>query len=184
MKIQRKILSSQHMDLVINRLCRELIENHNNFEDTVLIGVQPRGTLLGKRISRCIKEILNLHSLKLGLLDISFFRDDFRRREDPIEPQSIDVDFSIESKKVVLIDDVLYTGRSIRAAIEALMALGRPKKIELLILIDRKFSRDLPIQPNYVGSTINIIDSEKVIVEWKELNGRDQVVLKKHNHEA
>ncbi len=167
------------MHLVINRLCRELIENHNNFEDTVLIGVQPRGALLGKRISRCIKDILNLPSLKLGLLDISFFRDDFRRREDPIEPQSIDVDFSIESKKVVLIDDVLYTGRSVRAAIDALMALGRPSKIELLILIDRKFSRDLPIQPNYVGSTINIIDSEKVFVEWKEINGRDQVIMKK-----
>ena len=167
------------MNLVINRLCRELIENHNNFEDTVLIGVQPRGALLGQRISRCIKDILNLQSLKFGLLDISFFRDDFRRREDPIEPQSIDVDFSIESKKVVLIDDVLYTGRSVRAAIEALMALGRPNKIELLILIDRKFSRDLPIQPNYVGSTINIIDSEKVLVEWKEINGRDQVIMKK-----
>ena len=167
------------MNLVINRLCRELIENHNNFEDTVLIGVQPRGALLGQRISRCIKDILNLQSLKFGLLDISFFRDDFRRREDPIEPQSIDVDFSIESKKVVLIDDVLYTGRSVRAAIEALMALGRPNKIELLILIDRRFSRDLPIQPNYVGSTINIIDSEKVLVEWKEINGRDQVIMKK-----
>ncbi|MEE2953567.1 MAG: bifunctional pyr operon transcriptional regulator/uracil phosphoribosyltransferase PyrR [Bacteroidota bacterium] len=184
MKIQRKILDSKHMSLVINRLCRELIENHHYFEETVLVGVQPRGTFLSERISRKINSILNISSLQLGMLDISFYRDDFRRRENPIEPQSIDMNFSIESKNVVLIDDVLYTGRSVRAAIDALMAFGRPKKIELLILIDRRFSRHLPIQPNYVGSTIDVIDSEKVVVEWKEKHGKDQVIMKKNNYES
>ena len=172
------------MGLVINRLCRELIENHNNFEDTVLIGVQPRGSLLGKRISKCIQDILNLQSLKLGLLDISFFRDDFRRKKGMLTPHETNIDFNIENVNIIIIDDVLYTGRTIRSALDALGSFGRPKSVELLVLIDRRFSRDLPIQPNYVGSTINIIDSEKIIVEWKEINGRDQVVMKKNNHES
>jgi pyrimidine operon attenuation protein/uracil phosphoribosyltransferase len=89
----------------------------------------------------------------------------------------MDMNLSLEGKNVVLIDDVLFTGRSIRSAIDALMAFGRPKSVELLTLIDRRFSRDLPIQPNYVGKTIDAIDSEKVIVEWKETTGTDRILM-------
>jgi pyrimidine operon attenuation protein/uracil phosphoribosyltransferase len=113
----------------------------------------------------------------VGNLDITFYRDDFRRRQEPLEPQAIDIDFAIEGKNVVLIDDVLYTGRSVRAALDALLAFGRPKSVELLVFIDRRFSRHLPIQPNYVGKKVDTITSEKVIVEWMETDGKDQVIL-------
>lgn len=176
---RRKILGEKRIQIIIDRLSRELIENHQDFQKTVLIGVQPRGTLLCNRISERLKHFLNKEELQSGALDISFFRDDFRRREEPIHPQSIDMDYSIESKKIVLIDDVLYTGRSIRAAIDALMTFGRPDSVELLTLIDRRFSRHLPIQANYVGLSVDVIDGERVIVEWQETHKKDQVIMRK-----
>ena len=160
-------------------MCPQLIERHNNFDNTVIVGVQPRGTLLSDRIITQLKQLLKTTNIESGNLDISFYRDDLRRREEPIVPQIMDMNMSLEGKDVVLIDDVLFTGRSIRSAIDALMAFGRPQTVELLILIDRKFSRDLPIQANYVGKTIDAIESEKVIVEWKENTGFDRILMRK-----
>ena len=115
--------------------------------------------------------------LWVGYLDITFYRDDFRRGEKTLEANSTHINFIVENKKVVFIDDVLYTGRSIRAALTAIQSFGRPSEIELLVLIDRRFSRHLPIQPNYKGLQVDAINKEKVKVQLKEHDGKDQVIL-------
>ena len=176
---ERQILNQKDIQITIERLCQQLIENHGDFKNTVIVGVQPRGTFLSNRIIGKLKQLLNTNDVESGSLDISFYRDDLRRRDEPIVPEVMDMNLSLEGKDVVLIDDVLFTGRSIRSAIDALMAFGRPKSVELLTLIDRRFSRDLPIQPNYVGRTIDAIDSERIIVEWKEVNGKDRILMVK-----
>jgi pyrimidine operon attenuation protein/uracil phosphoribosyltransferase len=177
MKQKRIIINKTKFNIIVERLSHQLIENHDDFRETVLIGIQPRGTHLCNRIHQKLSSIISNSIIKVGNLDITFFRDDFRRRQEPLEPQAIDIDFSIEGKNVVLIDDVLYTGRSVRAAMDALMAFGRPKSVELTVFIDRRFSRHLPIQPNYVGQKVDTITCGKVIVEWEEINGNDQVIL-------
>ena len=177
MKQKKIIINKTKFNIIVERLSHQLIENHDDFRETVLIGIQPRGIHLCNRIHQKLSSIISNSIIKVGNLDITFYRDDFRRRQDPLEPQAIDIDFSIEGKNVVLIDDVLYTGRSVRAAMDALLAFGRPKSVELMTLIDRRFSRHLPIQPNYVGQKIDTITSEKVIVEWMETDGKDQVIL-------
>ena len=176
---ERQILNQKDIQITIERLCQQLIEHHGDFKNTVIVGVQPRGTFLSNRIISKLKQLLNTTNLESGSLDISFYRDDLRRRDEPIVPEIMDMNLSLEGKNIVLIDDVLFTGRSIRSAIDALMAFGRPKSVELLTLIDRRFSRDLPIQPNYVGRTIHAIASERVIVEWKEVNGKDRILMVK-----
>ncbi|MAW21668.1 MAG: bifunctional pyr operon transcriptional regulator/uracil phosphoribosyltransferase [Flavobacteriales bacterium] len=176
---ERQILNKESIQIIIERLCHQLIENHNNFENTVLVGIQPRGRYLSNRILSQLNMINPLNIIESGNVDISFYRDDLMRRENPILPEEMDMNLSVEGKRVVLIDDVLYTGRSVRSAIDALMTFGRPTSVELLILIDRRFSRHLPIQSDYVGRTVNAIDSEKVIVEWKEVAGKDRVLMRK-----
>ncbi|MFQ3333282.1 MAG: pyrimidine operon attenuation protein/uracil phosphoribosyltransferase [Flavobacteriales bacterium] len=176
---QRQILNQHDIELTIERLCQQLIEHHGDFKNTVIIGVQPRGTFLSNRIIAKLQSLIPNSTIESGNIDISFYRDDLMRREEPIVPEVMDMNLSVEGKKVVLIDDVLFTGRSIRSAIDALMAFGRPKSVELLTLIDRRFSRHLPIQPNYVGRTIDAIESERVIVEWKEINGKDRILMVK-----
>jgi pyrimidine operon attenuation protein/uracil phosphoribosyltransferase len=170
------ILNETQVDLTIRRLCYQLIETHNDFQNTVLIGLQPRGIHVLSRLKDQLELILQ-HTVVCGNLDITFYRDDFRRRERPLIPSVTNIDFVIESKNVVLIDDVLHTGRTIRSGLDALMAFGRPNKVELLTLIDRRFQRDLPIQADYVGYTVDTLISEKVSVEWKATEGADQVFL-------
>lgn len=170
------ILNSKHFELTIKRLCYQLIENHKDFSNTVLIGLQPRGVNLVTRLKFQLEEIIG-HEVICGNLDITFYRDDFRRRETPLIPSATNIDFVIEGKDVVLIDDVLYTGRTIRAGLDALLAFGRPNKVELMALVDRRFKRDLPIQADYIGKTVDSLRSERVSVEWKEIEGEDKVVL-------
>jgi len=170
------ILNTRHFELTLNRLCYELIETHNDFSETVLIGLQPRGVNVVSRLKKQLEAILGKEII-CGNLDITFYRDDFRRRETPLIPSATNIDFVIENKKVVLIDDVLYTGRTIRSGLDALLAYGRPKKVELLTLIDRRFRRDLPIQADYVGKAVDTLISERVSVEWKEIEGEDKIVL-------
>ena len=176
---KRELLNEKEIEIIIERLCNQLIENHYNFKETVIVGVQPRGTFFSKRIIAKIQSLTSTSTIQNGNIDISFYRDDLMRREEPIVPEVMDMNLSVEGKNVVLIDDVLFTGRSIRSAIDALMAFGRPKSVQLLVLIDRRFSRHLPIQPNYVGRTIDEIGSERVIVEWKEVNGKDRILMVK-----
>lgn len=174
---QKVLLNSKEVNIILHRLACQLIENHNNFENTVLIGIQPRGKFLANRLAKMLKEDYKIKDLQLGFLDITFFRDDFRRGEKPLEANTTEINFIVEDKNVVFIDDVLYTGRSIRAALTAIQSFGRPKEIELLTLIDRRFSRHLPIQPNYRGRQVDAINKEKVIVKWKENGGEDAVYL-------
>jgi len=158
-------------------LACQLIENHNDFTNTVLIGIQPRGKYLANRLAKMLKVDYKIKNIQLGYLDITFFRDDFRRGDKPLEANTTDIDFIIENKNVVFIDDVLYTGRSIRAALTAIQSFGRPNKIELLTLIDRRFSRHLPIQPDYRGRQVDAINNEKVKVNWVENDREDAVYL-------
>ena len=170
------ILNSKHLDLTLKRLSHELIESHNDFSDTVLVGLQPRGIYVVTHLKKQLEIILG-KEIVCGNLDITFFRDDFRRREKPLIPSITNIDFSLENKKVVLVDDVLYTGRTIRAGLDALQTFGRPSKVELLVLIDRRFRRDLPIQADYVGKMVDSLISERVSVEWEEIEGEDKIVL-------
>lgn len=172
---QRLILDSKQIELVITRLCFQLIEVHNNFSDSVILGIQPRGIHLSQRIHKMLAGILNKKDIKCGNLDITFYRDDFRQKE--LIPSSTQIDFDIENKNVVLVDDVLYTGRTVRAALDAMLTLGRPKDVELVALIDRRLSRNVPIQAKYIGKVIDSIASEKVLVQWKETDGKDEVML-------
>lgn len=174
---EKKLLSSKEIHIILHRLACQLIENHENFEDTVLIGIQPRGTQLAQRLVQILKEDYGINSVKHGLLDITFFRDDFRRRTSPLEANTTDIDFVVEDKKVVFIDDVLFSGRSVRAALTAIQSFGRPKAIELLVLIDRRFSRDLPIQPDYSGRQVDVINKETVTVHWQEDENEDAVFI-------
>jgi pyrimidine operon attenuation protein/uracil phosphoribosyltransferase len=177
MKNIKQLLNEIEIGITIERLCHQLIETHDDFKDTIIVGVQPRGAFLNQRILDKLKCHARINDVQSGNIDISFYRDDLRRRSEPIVPDIMDMHLTVEDKKVVLIDDVLYTGRSIRSAIDALMTFGRPKSVELLTLINRRFSRHFPIQPNYIGRTIDILDSERVIVEWKEVKGRDRVLI-------
>jgi len=171
------ILGKEQFQITIQRLCFQLIENHDDFSDSVIIGLQPRGIFLSDRIHRTLGKLLPKARIDAGSLDITFFRDDFRQRENPLVPATTDIDFIIEKKRVILVDDVLYTGRTIRSGLDALLAFGRPASVELVILINRKFSRQLPIEPNYTGKSIDTISSDKVKVNWKETDGEDAVWL-------
>ena len=170
------ILDEQQVQLTMNRLAYQLIENHDDFSNTVLIGLQPRGIFVLERLKEILENVRG-EKVTCGQLDITFYRDDFRRREKPLIPNVTNIDFTIEGKNVVLIDDVLYTGRTIRSGLDALMAFGRPLRVELMVLIDRRFQRDLPIQADYVGKAVDTLDSERVTVEWKNSEGKDKIVL-------
>lgn len=171
------LLDGQKFQITIQRLCHQLIENHNDFSNSVIIGIQPRGIFLAKRIAEELRKILPNTKIQQGDMDITFFRDDFRRNNSILFPSKTQIDFIIEDKKVILMDDVLWTGRTIRAAMDALQAFGRPQKVELLTLVDRRFSRHLPIEADYIGIQVDSINSQKVIVSWKETDQQDQVVL-------
>lgn len=175
------LLNSKEIEIILHRLACQLIENHNDFSNTVLIGLQPRGIFLAQRLKEILTKTYQIKNLKLGLLDITFYRDDFRRREEPLDANSTKIDFLIENKNVVLIDDVLFSGRSIRAGLSAINDFGRPKLVELLVLIDRRFSRHLPIQPNYKGRQVDAINQERVKVYWTESHQKDAVYLEHNN---
>lgn len=174
---KKKLLDSKALTIILHRLACQLIENHTDFKNTVLIGLQPRGIFLAARLAKILIKEYNIKNLKLGALDITFYRDDFRRRESPLEANQTNIDFIVEDKKVVFIDDVLFSGRSIRAALSAIQSFGRPSAIELLVLIDRRFSRHLPIQPNYKGYQVDAINQERVIVQWQEQQKTDAVYI-------
>lgn len=174
---KKNLLNSKDIEIILHRLACQLIENHNDFSNTVLIGLQPKGTFLAYRLSNLLKTVYKVKNIQLGFLDITFYRDDFRRRDTPLSAEANKMDFLIEGKKVVIIDDVLYSGRSVRAALTAMQSYGRPENIELLVLIDRRFSRHLPIQPDYRGRQVDAINKERVLVTWIENEQQDAVYI-------
>jgi pyrimidine operon attenuation protein/uracil phosphoribosyltransferase len=173
--VLKTILSEQQLTLTVKRLAHQILENNLSLTDTVIIGLQPRGIFLSDRIVHELKNIIEPSLIIYGKLDITFYRDDVRKSLHIAN--ATDIPFSIENKKVVLIDDVLYTGRTIRAALDALLDFGRPSKVSLCVLVDRRFNRELPIQPDYAGKTIDTFISQKVKVCWKEKDEKDEVVL-------
>lgn len=172
---KRLIVNQQLLDVMLTRLCHQLIENHGDFSDSVIIGLQPRGRFVAQRLQSKLAGILG-KSIPTGLLDTTFHRDDFRRRETPLAANATKIDFLVEGKKVVLVDDVLYTGRSVRAALDAMIAFGRPAGVELLVLVDRLYTRHLPIQPTYVGQQVNSLQSQRVLVEWQEQQAPEDAI--------
>jgi pyrimidine operon attenuation protein / uracil phosphoribosyltransferase len=164
---KRLVLDQNQISIILKRFCHQLIENHNNFDNTVLLGLQPRGPIVLEKLVKLLEEISGV-KVPFGYLDATFHRDDFRRRDFPLKANETKIDFLIEGKKVVLIDDVLYKGRSVRAALDAMIAFGRPQKVELMILVDRKYTRDYPIMPDYCGVKVNTLESQYVSVEWAE----------------
>ncbi len=171
----KSLFSEKQLQITIERLAQQLIENHDSFSDTVLVGLQPRGVYLSDRIYQRLKALLPQSNILYGKIDITFYRDDFNKELHL--PSQSDINFSLEGKNVVLVDDVLFTGRSVRAGLDALLDYGRPKKVELLVLVDRSFSREVPIQPTYVGHTVDVVEEQRVKVLWKETDKKDEVVM-------
>jgi pyrimidine operon attenuation protein/uracil phosphoribosyltransferase len=171
-----EILNSLQVSLTIRRLCFQLIENHHNFSNTVLVGLQPNGVFLVNRLKKEL-EAISGNKVQTGALDITFFRDDFRRKNKPLVPSVTNINFSIENKVVVLVDDVFFTGRTVRSGLDAIMTFGRPLSVEFLTLVERRFTQHLPIRADYIGQSIDTINEEKVSVLWKEEHGEDQILL-------
>jgi pyrimidine operon attenuation protein/uracil phosphoribosyltransferase len=171
----KSILTQNQIGLTVKRLAQQILENHLNLDNTVIIGIQPRGIFLSDRIVHELKQLIPAEKIFYGKLDITFYRDDIRTEVKLANATQIP--FSTASKNIVIIDDVLWTGRTIRSALDALIDFGRPKKVELCVLIDRRFSRELPIQADYIGRAIDTFSSQKVFVRWKEIHGADEVVL-------
>lgn len=174
---QRILLTSLEINIILHRLACQLIENHGDFSQSVLIGLQPRGKFFADRLASLLENVYNVKNLQVGYLDSTFFRDDFRRTDKPIEANQTVINFQVDDRRVIFVDDVLYTGRSIRSALTAIQSFGRPSEIELAVLIDRRFSRHLPIQPDYRGRQVDAINDDRVRVNWKENNGEDSVIL-------
>jgi pyrimidine operon attenuation protein/uracil phosphoribosyltransferase len=171
----KTILTEKELDITIQRLSHQLLENHLSYQDLVIIGIQPRGIFFSDRIVQQINRQIAPEKITYGKLDITFYRDDVRQGLHTLN--QTDISFNVENKTVVLVDDVLYTGRTIRAAMDALLAFGRPAKVELCILIDRRYSREVPIQADYTGRSIDTIITQKVKVLWQERDGKEEVVL-------
>lgn len=172
----KTLLDNNQLNITLQRLAHQLVENHTDLNNTVIIGIQPRGIWLSNRIAAIVKDITGNHNVDYGKLDITFYRDDVHQNSLQV-PSQTDISFSIEGRNVVLIDDVLHTGRTIRSAMDALLDFGRPAEVELMVLIDRRFSRELPIQPDYVGQMVDTIITQKVKVYWQEKDQKDEVVL-------
>jgi len=172
---KRIIIDSHLMNITIERLCQQLIEVHGDFDHSVILAIQPRGGSLAGRIAQKLSKYLK-KEIPLGFLDVTFFRDDFRRKDAPLLANATKVPFLIENKKVILVDDVLYTGRTVRAALDAMIAFGRPACVDLCVMVDRKYTRDLPIQPDFIGKEVNCLESEKVIVRFAEQGEKEDYI--------
>lgn len=170
----KPILHTEHIAIIVKRLAHQIVENRTGLENLAIIGLQPRGIYLSDRIHTEMQSLCK-EKIDYGKLDITFYRDDVR--DTLHKANETDIPFSIDGKEVILIDDVLYTGRTTRAALDALLDFGRPAKVELCVLIDRRFTRDFPIQADYVGKAIDSFEAQKVLVRWKENSDKDQVYI-------
>ncbi len=170
-------MDGERFAITVERMCHELIENYGDFEDACIVGIQPRGIYLADRIHSRLSALIGSENLLYGKLDITFYRDDFRMRDKPISGSTTEMDFLVDDKRVILIDDVLYSGRTVQAALTAIQHYGRARQVELLALIDRRFNRHLPIQCNYAGLIVDALDDAYVKVEWLDKDGKDQIKL-------
>jgi pyrimidine operon attenuation protein / uracil phosphoribosyltransferase len=173
----RLLYNASKLEVLLQRLTHQLIEMHLNDESIYLIGIQPRGIHLSKRIRTLLQQIRPQLQVNYGELDTTFFREDFRQPEGFLIPESTWVEFNLNQQRIVLVDDVLFTGRNVRAALEALLSIGKPSKVELLVLVDRKRMRKYPIEAHYVGIPVDTLDNETVIVNWQETTGQDSILI-------
>jgi pyrimidine operon attenuation protein/uracil phosphoribosyltransferase len=169
------LISEQQLPSIIKRLANQILETYPGLENCVIVGMQPRGVFLSDRIVTALKNEIDHSKIFYGKLDITFYRDDIRRELHLAN--TTDLPFSLEGKTVIIIDDVLFTGRTIRAALDALLSFGRPSIVRLCVLVDRKPSRELPIQSDFSGKIMDTITTQKVKVRWKENDGVDDVIL-------
>jgi len=174
-KIKARIMDSRKIKRAMQRMTTEIIERNRNLKNLVIVGIRTRGIYLGKRISKLINE-LEKRDIPVGVLDITLYRDDFSELEAQHMVKKTEIDFSVAKKDVLLVDDVLFTGRTIRAAMDSLIDLGRPKTIQLLVLIDRGH-RELPIRADYVGKFLPTSKREIVQVQLKEIDKIDEVLI-------
>lgn len=176
---QRVLIDNERVDIVLLRLVHQLLEVHPDMADCCLVGIQPRGVFLARRLRDVLTQLYPTLRLPYAELDVTFHRDDLRHSHTPIVPETtrVDPNFSTEDRHVILIDDVLYTGRTIRAALTAILAFGRPRSTELLVLVDRRRKRELPIEAHYVGVAVDTLDHERVLVRWNESQETDLVVI-------
>lgn len=170
----KTLLKDDRFRLTLDRLCYEIIENYPKDKQKCIIGIQERGVHLAKRIVDRLKSLESGTEVQSGKLDITFYRDDFRIRNTLLQASETDIDFNLDGADVILVDDVLFSGRTINAAMAALQDFGRPAKIELLVMVDRRFNRHLPIQANYAGLVVDALDEAYVKVEFANLPGEDQ----------
>lgn len=177
MKSGSVILDSNRFQIALDRLAHEIIENFPEFNDVCLIGIQEKGVVLAKRLMEILNSKNTEQQMKMGTLDISFYRDDFRTREIPLKVSNTDIEFSIEGKSIILVDDVLYSGRTIQAAISALQDFGRPAQVKLLVMVDRRFNRHLPIKADYTGLVVDALDEAYVRVRFKSIDKKDQILI-------
>ena len=171
------VMDADRMGRTLARIAHEILERNRGLDDLAFVGIRTRGVPLARRIARAIRDI-NGHEVPAGALDITLYRDDLMRHAVGPQPvvRSTEIPFSIDDKKILLVDDVLYTGRTIRAALDALIDFGRPKSIQLVVLVDRGH-RELPIKPDYVGKNLPTSLSQSVQVHLQEVDGRDEVEI-------
>ncbi len=179
MSDHRVILYNSQFELTIKRLAHQLIENYDDFNNTSIIGIQETGVYTANRIVQVLQD-LGI-SVEFGKLDITFYRDDYRLRAEPLKASSTEIDFSLDGKRVILVDDVLYTGRTIHAAMSALQDIGRSSHVELVVMVDRRFNRHLPIKADYVGLTVDALEQAYVRVKWKDIDGADEILFFESN---
>ncbi|XUB70930.1 bifunctional protein pyrR [Enterococcus sp. DIV2467a] len=175
---KKEVVDAVTMKRALTRISYEIIERNKGIQDIVLVGIKTRGIYIAQRLAERLKQLEDI-DVPVGELDITLYRDDVKDMEEP-ELHSSDVPVSIEGKEVILVDDVLYTGRTIRAAMDAVMDLGRPRKISLAVLVDRGH-RELPIRADYVGKNMPTSKTEEIIVEMEERDGADRIMISKGN---
>jgi len=175
MDVKAKIIDEDGLSRIITRMAHEILEKNKGSQNIVLMGMKTRGEFLARRIFDRIKEIEKIE-LPLGVLDVTLYRDDFRTRLKQPEVSVSNITFDINDRDVVIIDDVLYTGRTVRSALNALMDFGRPRSIQLCVLVDRGH-RELPIRADYIGKNIPTSNQEEIKVKMKEIDGEDAIYL-------
>ena len=176
--VKATLLKEKDIARKLVRLAHEIIENNTDLSNIAIVGIRTRGEILAHRVVEHIQEI-SCETISQGTIDVTFYRDDFRRNNKQLIPNEVNIDFNIENKHIILVDDVLYTGRSIRAALDAINAYGRPKSVELVALINRKYNREVPIQPDYTGEDIDTRANDYVKVDWKDDQCRVWIITDK-----
>ncbi len=171
------LLNHTALNRTLDRLAYQVYESHLDLSKVAIISLQPRGIDLGRRILSRLQTMHGTDEIKYGEIDVTFHRDDFRRRDEMLVPSKTNLDFMIEGMNIILIDDVLYTGRTVRSGLDAMLDYGRPANVELLVLIDRRFSRELPVQPDYTGRVVDVVTDETVKVIWTEDDSKNEVLL-------